>query len=176
MNCFPDVCLACDRQITDGFYCSQACRLADLERAGSAPQSPNNISHPSTNAWNSAHLSGDFQGPSPLNNYNYRYRFERPSTSPSRTFAHPMSSSQTSYQQSSHTPTPFHVLSPSSSRSSLASRMSHSQSSSSDGLSEEAKNELRAYFDSFDRTREQRRRSYPTLHLQTSPAQHQQAT
>ncbi|KAI9820160.1 MAG: hypothetical protein M1826_000954 [Phylliscum demangeonii] len=42
-----DFCLACDRQTTGAFYCSQACRLTDLDRAsscasgsGSAPGSP----------------------------------------------------------------------------------------------------------------------------------------
>ena len=40
MDCFQDFCLACDKQCTEGSYCSQACRLAELERASNAPTSP----------------------------------------------------------------------------------------------------------------------------------------
>ncbi|KAI4729222.1 hypothetical protein E4T49_03073 [Aureobasidium sp. EXF-10728] len=41
MDCFLDFCLACDKQTSEGLYCSQACRLADLEKAGSStPSSP----------------------------------------------------------------------------------------------------------------------------------------
>lgn len=42
MGWFPDFCLACDRQTNGGTYCSQACRLTDLERgsASSEPTSP----------------------------------------------------------------------------------------------------------------------------------------
>lgn len=42
MGWFPDFCLSCDRQTTGATYCSQACRLTDLERAspGSEPISP----------------------------------------------------------------------------------------------------------------------------------------
>jgi len=40
MDCFQDFCLACDKQCTEGSYCSQACRLAELEKASNAPTSP----------------------------------------------------------------------------------------------------------------------------------------
>jgi hypothetical protein len=41
MDCFPDFCLSCDKQTSEGLYCSQACRLADVEKAGSStPSSP----------------------------------------------------------------------------------------------------------------------------------------
>ncbi|KAI9886880.1 MAG: hypothetical protein M1823_001316 [Watsoniomyces obsoletus] len=47
----PDFCLACDRQTTGGVYCSQACRLADLERASPSvsPQASTGL-----DAWPSA--------------------------------------------------------------------------------------------------------------------------
>jgi len=41
MDWSHDFCLYCDKQTSEGVYCSQACRLADLEKAGaSEPVSP----------------------------------------------------------------------------------------------------------------------------------------
>ena len=47
----PDYCLACDRQIANGAYCSQSCRIADQESSstGSSPQtSPSTSTFPKT--------------------------------------------------------------------------------------------------------------------------------
>jgi len=171
MDCFPDYCLACDKQIVDGLYCSQACRLADLERAGSTPTSPLtplSVSLASAQ-WDAASLNDacTFQL-APASDFAPR------TSSPvqgrlnsSISFSSPFSS-QPGTQQSApqHTysapVTPRRSLTPSSSRSSLSSNSSSLHSLRvSGGLSEEAKNELKSYFDSFDHIRERRRRSFP---------------
>ncbi|KAI9749182.1 MAG: hypothetical protein M1815_002712 [Lichina confinis] len=66
MGCFPDFCLACDRQTTGGPYCSQACRLTDLERgsAGSEPVlPPQQGARPAP--WQSSYHYTDTTSPSP---------------------------------------------------------------------------------------------------------------
>ncbi|KAK0793863.1 hypothetical protein LTR33_007176, partial [Friedmanniomyces endolithicus] len=53
MDCFHDFCLACDKE-SNGPYCSQACRMADLERASppALPSSPTQAA-PSRLSWSS---------------------------------------------------------------------------------------------------------------------------
>lgn len=47
MDVFNEFCLECDRQTISGPYCSQACRLADLERASACCSSASSPSSPS---------------------------------------------------------------------------------------------------------------------------------
>ncbi|GAB7330217.1 hypothetical protein MBLNU13_g01878t1 [Cladosporium sp. NU13] len=129
MDCFQDFCLACDKQC-EGSYCSQSCRLADLERA---PQS--GCSSPTTehSSWESSQ-PGYVLTPA----YNFTERdHKRLSTSSS----------------SSSGPS----LTPSSSRTSLSSASSSSPSGI--GLSKQARAALQDYFSSFDQTRAAKRRS-----------------
>jgi len=177
MDCFPDYCLACDKQIVDGLYCSQACRLADLERAGSTPTSPltplsMSLAPPH---WDAAPLdyAATFQL-SPTFDFT-----SRTSLHPNVSLGSPLSSEprpqRSALQHTYSTPvTPRRSLTPSSSRSSLSSNSSSLRSrEASAGLSEEAKNELKGYFDSFEHIRERRRRSYPVPHqaaADTSPS------
>lgn len=167
MDCFLDFCLACDKQTVDGLYCSQACRLADLEKAGtSTPTSPSAQSscpfdqeHPSSFRMEKASgTASSFHPPSAFN-----FSLPRTSTSKSTSYGNaqdasaiPSSSHQSALSEKS---TPERVLSPSSSRTSLASAMSSSSSQINQALSEQAQHDLRDYVSSFDAIREIKRRS-----------------
>lgn len=157
MECFNDFCLSCDRQIAEnGVYCSQSCRLADLEKAGrtqaqtssqlstSASSSGSSSNHgfylpPAVNfsAYKSPTSKGFDMGPS--SPYYYRSTANGTYFAPSTTAARP---------------TTQRGLTPSSSRSSLASTASQSQS----GISQQAATQLTSYMRSFDQTRDLKRR------------------
>lgn len=159
MDCFHDFCLACDRESTNGTYCSQACRLADLEKAASSsPTSPGLPSssppqqQPSSSSWASSHLgsgSGYFLPRA------YKFPDQHPTSS-----SRPTSTSndrQASKRQPSRQDTidSQRSLTPSSSRTSLSSSASHSTSNS---MSEQAKQELQEYFSAFHQTKASKRR------------------
>ncbi|KAI5778208.1 hypothetical protein EDC01DRAFT_365483 [Geopyxis carbonaria] len=154
-----DFCLSCDRQISQsdhGAYCSQSCRLADLERASSSSSgSPS----PSAGAsWNSqsGHGSG-FYLPPALNFSSYANR--QPASSPSSPTArcHMSSTHQYSTTSQSYGERSSQLYS-SPSRTSLSSLQSCSQHSEPAALSDKIKNELRDYAGSFDHTRDWKRR------------------
>lgn len=156
MDCFLDFCLACDKQTSDGFYCSQACRLADLEQAGSsAPTSPLTPS----GCDDSCHAS--------LVNFGSGSGFYLPPALDFNTHKHPESpavkASTHQTQPSSQPSSRQRVLSPSSSRSSLSSASSSDASQTSKTISEQARSELRDYFSCFDHTREMKRRSLGSI-------------
>lgn len=130
MDCFQDFCLACDKQC-EGSYCSQSCRLADLEKAPTSgsisPLTPGS-------SWESTQ-SGYVLTPA----YNFTERDEKR-----------LSTSSASSSAS-------HQLTPSSSRTSLSSTSSSSPSGT--GISKQARAALQDYFSSFDQTRAAKRRS-----------------
>ena len=144
-----DYCLACDKQTSGGAYCSQTCRLADHESSSrwSTPSSPTSstASNTSKSAVGNTRGSGFYLSPA-INFDEYR------------TAAWASSSTQ-STQSSNRTPSqgPSKALSSSSSRSSLTSNASNS-TLAQDTLPERIHNELRAYTNSFDTTRNWRRR------------------
>lgn len=131
MDCFQDFCLACDKQC-EGSYCSQSCRLADLEKAPNSgsisPLTPTS-EHQS---WESSQ-SGYVLTPA----YNFTERDEKR-----------LSTSSASSGRS---------LTPSSSRTSLSS--TSSSSVPNNGISKQARAALQDYFSSFDQTRAAKRRS-----------------
>jgi hypothetical protein len=136
MDCFQDFCLACDKQC-EGSYCSQSCRLADLEKAPcSGSVSP--FSHASEHSWESTQ-PGYVLTPA----YNFTERDEKR-----------LSTSSASSSSSSST---ARSLTPSSSRTSLSSATSSSPSNT--GLTKQAREALEDYFSSFDQTRAAKRRS-----------------
>lgn len=45
-----DFCLSCDKQIEDGLYCSQACRLADYQRGQPSTEHTSNDRYPSVSS------------------------------------------------------------------------------------------------------------------------------
>ena len=157
MDCFHDFCLACDRESTSGLYCSQACRLADLEKA-SSPSSPTSPAFPhNQSSWASSRSgtgSGYILAPA--------YKFPDRAPSYSQPTAGEEKRPQSSYFMRSspkESPRSSHErqrsLTPSSSRSSLSSNMSSSNSTT---ISEQAKQELQEYFNAFDQTRSAKRR------------------
>lgn len=161
MDWSHDFCLSCDRQISEGAYCSQACRLSDLEKGASEPATPGlnfSTSASSTASYASSHLGtgSGFYLPPAINFGAYKApaKLDSPPVSPNcystaaSYFAHATSSTATS---------PKRGLSPSSSRSSLSSISSTSRPNSQ-GLSPQAANELRGYMSSFDQVRDLKRR------------------
>lgn len=180
MGCFPDFCLACDQQTACGPYCSQACRLTDLERgpAGSEPVSPlQRVVGPAR--WESSHSTPTSSSPvgfylsSPVDFAVYRQSRHGQITSardphPARTAFHP---AHPPPPPSSRTDLPRHPLllssrsehastrlTPSSSQTSLVSLRSNTSSTDERRLSDETWSELRHYASSFDVTRDHKRR------------------
>ena len=178
MDWSHDFCLSCDKQTSEGIYCSQACRLADLEKAGaSEPVSPawNFSSGTEAAAWqfqssSTKPASSQFQLQPPVNFAAYRSsssRIESPPSSPrsaapkhpqylssatnnARTAPAPLSRTQSDYPQIR-----TRGLYSSSSRSSLSSI---SSSNTAQGLSDQALTQLRIYSNSFDHVRDWKRR------------------
>ncbi|KAI9856010.1 MAG: hypothetical protein M1824_005707 [Vezdaea acicularis] len=164
----PDFCLACDRQTTGGAYCSQTCRLADLERASHAsePSSPTSnvglglfISPSTTSSRNGFYL------PPPINFAAYRSnqasRPQAPTMTSNSAQTYGMLSMNMSRSHSLTTSTSAASskpgLTPSSSQSSLSS-MGSAAAREPGYLSDQARAELREYASSFDRYRDSRRR------------------
>ncbi|TGZ77625.1 hypothetical protein EX30DRAFT_387153 [Ascodesmis nigricans] len=151
-----DFCLSCDRQIvtTDhGAYCSQACRLADVEQSciSSSPS-------PTTGAtWTTKENPSTFQLPASLNFQSYTLRTPS-SCSTSPTTRSPISSTYPCAGSSFPFGERPGQLYSSPSRTSLSSIQSYAQPSDS-YLSAQAQNELREYAGSFDRTRYAQRRT-----------------
>ena len=161
----PDFCLTCDRQsVSGGAYCSQSCRLADLERAttgSSTTSSPQS----SPIAWTAPAPHGNgFYLPPALNFPALSAQQTSSSTSPRGSISSSSSSSSTppsavylSPQQctgNSYTTTNYpssgqcSTFYPSPSRISLSSMQSTSQQESGH-VSDKARNELRDYASSF---------------------------
>nr|POF16354.1 hypothetical protein CFP56_23872 [Quercus suber] len=65
MDCFNDFCIACDKESHNGgAYCSQTCRLADLERASAADAaSPSSIKSRSYSSSGSSHRQSPTYNP-----------------------------------------------------------------------------------------------------------------
>ncbi|MCJ1412370.1 hypothetical protein MMC19_006464 [Ptychographa xylographoides] len=150
-----DYCLACDRQTAGEAYCSQVCRLADLESsaAGSEPASPTHC-HPAPWTVTSRSPVAGFFLPPAFNFAAYRSASAPlPATSRPRsthTFSSPTSPTHSRFASSPR------ILTPSSSRSSLTSVQS--VSSQGEFISRQARIELRDYTNSFDQVRDWRRR------------------
>ena len=141
MDCFHDFCLACDKE-SNGPYCSQSCRLADLERA-----SPNVMSPASTTSPTASHSRLSWSSTTSTSPSAYVL-------SPAYDFTDKAGRPQTSYFMRHDTvdSTPVErSLTPSSSRTSLSSTTSTTSSTSATGLSEQSRQELSNYFSSFSR-------------------------
>ncbi|KAF2740612.1 hypothetical protein EJ04DRAFT_161633 [Polyplosphaeria fusca] len=144
-----DFCLTCDRQIAEGNYCSQACRLAEMEKANTTQST---LSSSASSAGSSSH---GFYLPPAVNFSAYKSPstsrgFDLGPSSPhyySTSFATTTSPTATQSQQQ-------RSLSPSSSRSSLQSAASQPGS----GISMQAAHQLNGYVRSFDQTRDFKRR------------------
>ncbi|KAL7267233.1 hypothetical protein RUND412_010189 [Rhizina undulata] len=165
MDWSPDFCLSCDRQISQsghGAYCSQSCRLADLERASCSSTSSSPQTAATSSSWASSNLgSGSgFYLPPPLNFAAISGRQPTPACSP--TMRSPLSTTPPGASQ--HYPSSYSSqngrtsqLYSSPSRSSLSSLQGLSQPDPAT-LSAKVKNELRDYASSFDHVRDWKRR------------------
>ncbi|KAH9810091.1 Life-span regulatory factor [Teratosphaeria destructans] len=148
MDCFQDFCLSCDRASTTGAYCSQACRLADMERAtASPPASPVSQRHSARLSWSST------------SSLHYAHSATSRPAPPSPGHAHrPRTSYFTATSATQHQEQqPHYVLSPSSSRTSLTSTSSDSGAASG-RISHQAQMELQDYFKSFNAAQASKRR------------------
>ena len=154
LNWAPDYCLACDKQTECETYCSQSCRLADLEKSSNWSGSTS----PTTPSWTSSDSnrgSGFYLSPA----FNFA-AYKTPQTTPDWPSGQ-AAAPQTSYFSpvSATQNAPSRTLSPSSSRSSLSSSTTSSSTSSRRSpLSEQARTELRGYTNAFDNTRNWKRR------------------
>ncbi|KAL4789855.1 hypothetical protein BDV19DRAFT_13482 [Aspergillus venezuelensis] len=123
-----DFCLVCDRQTHGGPYCSQSCRLAELdvphETTSSLTQGPRAAPKNPSAAARNATIS-TFSGPGQSTLHSSRPQYQR-------------------------------TLSPSSSQTSLSSLRSNSSQGSS--ISSQSQTELRDYASSFDHVRDLKRR------------------
>lgn len=148
-----EFCLSCDRQIAEGgVYCSQSCRLADLEKAGTATQGQSQLSSSASSSSSSGH---GFYLPPAVNFSNYKAPsssrgFDMAPTSP----YYPTTHGAYFAPPPAARPAPQRSLTPSSSQSSLASASSQTQA----GVSQQAATQLSNYMRSFDQTREVKRR------------------
>ncbi|KAF2635839.1 hypothetical protein P280DRAFT_522614 [Massarina eburnea CBS 473.64] len=151
MEWSPDFCLSCDRQIAEGgAYCSQACRLADLEKGTNDPQQLSSSASSSTSS-NGFYLPpavnfSAYKSPTASKGFDMGYsnqQYYYPTNNGSY-FAPPTYSRQQQQEARS--------LTPSSSRSSLASNQSNS------GISAHAASQLSNYARHFDQVREMKRR------------------
>ena len=155
LNWALDYCLACDKQTECETYCSQSCRLADIEKSSNWSGSTSPIT-PTWTSSDSHRGSGFYLSPA----FNFA-AYKTPQTTPDWPASGQPASPQTSYFSATSTSqnAATRTLSPSSSRSSLSSITSTSSTSSQqNSLSEQARIELRGYTNSFDNTRNWRRR------------------
>jgi len=147
----PDFCLSCDRQTDGGVYCSEACRLAEYEKASSTTSS----------AASSPRESGPLSWPiRPSKNAFFlepAYNFSNPKPYG----ATPRSPSFYLNQRLRSSPVTFPSLTPCTSSTSLYSIRSNtvSQPTEATQLSHESRKALRAYASSFDQSRYSRRQS-----------------
>ncbi|KAF1940868.1 hypothetical protein EJ02DRAFT_423579 [Clathrospora elynae] len=153
MECFNDFCLSCDRQIAEnGVYCSQSCRLADLEKAGSTgAQAPSQLS---SSASSSASSNSGFHLPPAVNFSAYKGASSSHMAPSSPYHYYPTANGSYFAPPTATRQSPQRSLTPSSSRSSLASTASQTQS----GISQQAATQLTSYMRSFDQTRDVKRR------------------
>lgn len=154
MDCFQDFCLFCDRDSPDGAYCSQQCKLADLERGNhSSPSSPTSPT--------SSHPERSWDSPYKLQP---AYTFQQQQRTPGYTSTTSQSSQPRSFYfmwnpSMEQSTADDRQLTPSSSRTSLSSTSSSSSATASGGISSQAKQQLQDYFSSFDQARAAKRRS-----------------
>jgi ECL1/2/3 zinc binding proteins len=154
MDWSPDYCLSCDKQTSGDAYCSQACRLADLEASGSAPPSPMNTESSPFGAPTGFYLPPPIDWSAYRHNSSNRVQASRPAAqhTPSNFYSRYSITSPVKIQAS-----PKRTLTPSTSRTSLSS-LGSSASAESVNMSEDIRSELRSYASSFDHVRDWKRR------------------
>lgn len=148
MDCFADYCLNCDRQTYGTPFCSQACRLAELDHS-QEPTSPSYTNNGSGAQMTQRALKSGFYLPPAFD-----FSMHRTSRMSPASQLNTLSTVNTRPSQpTSNGPS---TLSPASSQTSLSS-VKTAQSTYSK-LSEQAENDLKEYSRSFDQVRSLRRR------------------
>ena len=147
-----DYCLACDRQTQGETYCSQSCRLADLETSSRNWSGSTSSIICTSSSENTTRGSGFYLSPA------IDFSSYKTSNTPSSPAASQLSSPLTSYFPgfTSLQAGVSKTLTPSSSHSSLSS--TQSSSSQASPLSDQARTELLGYTNSFDHVRNWKRR------------------
>lgn len=162
-----DYCLACDRQTSGGAYCSQVCRLGDLETSScvsSEAASPTSAGQSSFWASSMSPSKSGFYLQPAIDFGLYRSNHPLSSSDPRRAKSEYGTSYFSTAFQTQTPPIPppntnKQTLTTSSSRSSLTSMQSKASTTSRNGgLSTQAKIELRNYANSFDLLRVWKRR------------------
>lgn len=143
-------CFACDKQTQGDLYCSQSCRLADMESSSDWSKPPTPTTTTSSSEVNRG--TGFYLSPA------INFSVYKPSNA-----LFPFATSHTTSSPASYFPsytsaqsTATKTLTSSSSSSSLSS--TQSVSSQTSHLSEQARNELLGYTNSFDNVRNWKRR------------------
>lgn len=145
-------CLACDKQTDGATYCSEICRLSDFEKSSSAPSTP-------TSSPGLINHSFSWTVPKPQNRFVLSPAYDFSNAQPYGST--PLPQSFLPQHSESSSSTSAHVLTPSSSQTSLCSLQSTSSSGSgTTHLSDKARKQLRDYASSFEHAQLQRRRSY----------------
>lgn len=169
MSWSPNYCLNCDKQTVEPHYCSQICRLEDLEK--SALSISNNTHHSSSytsSTFSTTVPARSIQLPPAFNFAAYRQgnlstSYSPPSSPRSSATAQQLQSAAryyttpsapSIYRSVSEYPSRKRSLNTSTSRSSLSSMAS----TSTNGLSDEAISELQKYSNAFDHMRDYKRR------------------
>lgn len=157
MDCFQDCCLFCDRDSPDGPYCSQHCRMADMEKATVS----NTGSPTSPMAFRTESKRDARYQLSPAFNFNQERTpgYDAPPATDSK---RPRSSYfmwSTPTHKHERTSSEERSLSPSSSRTSLSSTTSTSSMTSRGGFLPQTKKELQDYYSLFDQARAAKRKS-----------------
>lgn len=156
MDCFGDFCLACDKQTNGTPFCSQACRLAELDHSLSSSEPAS----PIYTRWGSSQrspgpITTGFQLPPAIDFSSYR-RERKLQLSTSQANSSASASHSIIEASTANTLLLASNLTPSSSQTSLSSLRTNQ--SSAGGISEQAWNELRNYASGFDQVRALKRR------------------
>lgn len=157
MDCFGDFCLACDQQTNGSPFCSQACRLAELDHSLSSSEPASPVFEREGVSQRSSGLAGKgFHLPPAIDFLSYRRdrnsnrsQSTHNTTSTTEPRRAKVASTATTLSRPSN-------LTPSSSQTSLSSL--HTDPASPGGISEQAWNELRDYASNFDQVRTLKRR------------------
>jgi len=144
MDCFADFCLSCDRQTNGSSFCSQACRLTEMDPLPlSEPSSPFYFDTKAVRQRSMGPIASGFQLPPAFDFSIYRSA----ATGAQQSISQPIST-RNSVQLS--------ALSPSTSQTSISSMQTTRSFRSR--LSEEARNNLKEYAGSFDQVRTLKRK------------------
>ena len=160
-----DFCLACDNQTSEGAYCSQSCRLADLDKGQFSFTEASHSPTPSQSSLSSSVRSFGFFLPPAFDFTSSRTASRTVSPSPAQEPARLQNQHWSFSADTSHPPRNFTPLGTTSSRSSVSLDFNTpntallSSSHYLTQLSDDARQQLEIYDNAFDVTRHRKHRS-----------------